>query len=86
MNFTFYETFKDEPIPHKNFTFLGQGSYEITGGGRPSPPPPLVSDVVPKPLVSEGLKSKQNKRHFKHFPTKRNVDPNNKLQRLVLFA
>ena len=36
-----YETFKDEPIPHKNFTFLGQGSYEITGGGgvRPNPPP-----------------------------------------------
>ena len=32
--------------------FLGQGSYEITGGR----PPPLVSDVVPKPLVSEGLK------------------------------
>ena len=28
-----YETFKDEPIPHKNFTFLGQGSYEITGAG-----------------------------------------------------
>ena len=41
INFTFYETFTDEPIPHKNFTFLGQGSYEI-------------SDVVPKPLVSEG--------------------------------
>ena len=33
--------------------FLGQGSYEITGG-RPDLPP-LVSDVVPKPLVSEGL-------------------------------
>ena len=32
INFTFYETFKDEPIPHKNFTLLGQGSYEITGG------------------------------------------------------
>ena len=54
INFTFFETFKDEPIPHKNFTFLGQLGYEITGEeGRPDPP--LVSDVVPKPLVSEGL-------------------------------
>ena len=52
INFTFFETFKDEPIPHKNFTFLCQGSYEITGG---SARPPLVSNVVPKPLVSEGL-------------------------------
>ena len=32
INFTFYETFQDEAIPHKNFTFLRQGSYEITGG------------------------------------------------------
>ena len=40
----------------QNFTFPGQGSYEITGGSAlPPPPPPLVSDVVPKPLVSEGL-------------------------------
>ena len=54
INFTFYETFKDERISHKNFTFLGQGSYEITGGGG-SARPPLVSDVVPKPLISEGL-------------------------------
>ena len=54
-----YETIKDEPIPHKNFTFLGQGSYEITGaggGGRGSARPPLVSEVVPKSLVSEGSK------------------------------
>ena len=57
INFTFYETFKDEPIPHKNFTLLGQGSYEITGGVDPTPPPPLVSDVVPKRLVSEGLRA-----------------------------
>ena len=28
----FYETVGDEPIPHKNFTLLGQGSYEIPGG------------------------------------------------------
>ena len=35
INFTFYETFKDKPIPHKNFTFLGQGSYEMTGGSAP---------------------------------------------------
>ena len=38
----FYETFNNEPIPHKNFTFLGQGSYEITEGGgegvRPESP------------------------------------------------
>ena len=32
----FYETFKDEPIPHKNFTFLRQGSYEIPGGVGPT--------------------------------------------------
>ena len=25
INFTFYETFKDEPIPHKNFTFYIKG-------------------------------------------------------------
>ena len=50
-----FETFKDEPIPHKNFTFLGQGSYEITGGSARLLPS-LVSDVVPKPLISEGLK------------------------------
>ena len=37
-NFTFYETFKDEPIPHKNFMILGQGSHEIPGG---SPDPSL---------------------------------------------
>ena len=47
-----FATFKDEPIPHKNFTFLHKGSYEIPGG---SARPPLVSDVGPKPLVSEGL-------------------------------
>ena len=35
--------------------FLGQRSYEITGRSA-RPPPPLVSDVVPKPLVSEGVK------------------------------
>ena len=37
-----------------NFKFLGQGSYEITGGLAQLPP--LVSNVVPKPLVSKGLK------------------------------
>ena len=31
ISFTFSETFKDEPIPHKNFMFPGQESYEITG-------------------------------------------------------
>ena len=54
INFTFYGTFKDEPIPHKNFMFLHQGSYEIAGGGS-ARAPSLVSDIVPKPLVSEGL-------------------------------
>ena len=34
--------------------FLGQGSYEITGG-LADPPPSPVSDVVQKPLVSKGL-------------------------------
>ena len=44
IDFTFYETFKDEPIPHKNFMFLRQGGYEIPeGSGQPSPPP-LVSE------------------------------------------
>ena len=33
MKFTSFETFKDGPIPCKNFTFLCQGSYEIQGGG-----------------------------------------------------
>ena len=55
--FTIYETFKDEPISHKNFMFLRQGSYEISGNRPdPPPPPPLVFDVLPKPLVSEGLR------------------------------
>ena len=49
INFTFYETFRDEPVPHENFTFLHQGSHEIPGGGRPDSPP-LVSDVGRKPL------------------------------------
>ena len=34
----FYETFKDEPVPHKKFTFLRQGSYEIPGGSARPPP------------------------------------------------
>ena len=58
----YLETFKDEPIPHKNFTFLGNGSYEITGGG-PNPPP-LESDVVPKSLVSEGLISETSTQKY----------------------
>ena len=33
---------------------VGQLGYETTGGR--ADPPPLVSDVVPKPLVSEGLR------------------------------
>ena len=32
INVTFYETFKDQAIPHQKFTFLRQGSYEIPGG------------------------------------------------------
>ena len=39
ISFTFYETFNDEPISHKNFTFLRQGSYEIPGvSALPLPP------------------------------------------------
>ena len=35
-------------MPHKNFTFLDQGSYEIAGKGLARPP-----------LVSEGLRIKK---------------------------
>ena len=53
ISFTFFEAFKDAPIPHKNLTVLGQGSHEIPGA-RPSP---LWCPMwVPKPLVSEGVK------------------------------
>ena len=38
ISFTFFETVRDERIPHKNFMLLGQGSHEIPGGGRPDPP------------------------------------------------
>ena len=51
-----YEPFKDEPIPHKNFKSLLQESSEMAGGLTPPPPLSPVSDVVLKPLVSEGLK------------------------------
>ena len=50
INFTFYEAFKDEPIPHKNFTLLGQGSHEIPGGDPP------VSDVGTKTLGNRRVK------------------------------
>ena len=46
-NFTFYETLEDEPIRHKNFTFLRQGSYEIPGVRHE--PPPQASNVITKP-------------------------------------
>ena len=36
------------------FTFLGQGSYEITGGVGPTP---LGIQCGSKPVVSEGLKN-----------------------------
>ena len=55
---TFCETFKDGPIPHKNFTLLGQESHEIPGGCRPGPLP-WYPMWVPIPLVTEGLKSKR---------------------------
>ena len=45
INFTFYETFKDEPISHKNSTLLDQGSHETPGGRADPPPPPPVFDV-----------------------------------------
>ena len=46
INFTFFETVMNEPIPHKNFMLLGQESHEIHwGSGRHPLPPSLVSDV-----------------------------------------
>ena len=43
----FYETFKDEPIPHKNFMLLGGGSHEIPDRVWPLlPPPPLLVSHV----------------------------------------
>ena len=45
----------DEPIPHKKFMFLGEESYEITGGSARPPLPPWYPDAVPNPLVSKGL-------------------------------
>ena len=55
INFTFYETFKDDPIPRKDLTFLRHGSHEILGEDRPSPfPSPWYPMWIPKPLVSEG--------------------------------
>ena len=42
---------RDEPIPHKNFTLLGQGSNEIPGEGSG----PWYPMWVPIPLVTEGL-------------------------------
>ena len=53
INFTFFETVRDEPIPHKNFTLLGQGSHEIPGG---SARPPLVSDVGTNTLGNRRVK------------------------------
>ena len=50
INFSFYEMFKDAPVPHKNFTLLGQGNHETLGGDRPWYPL-----WVPKPLITEGL-------------------------------
>ena len=49
----FFETGREEPIPHKSFTLLGQGSHEIPGG-LPDPPYPMW---VPIPSVTEGLRS-----------------------------
>ena len=37
INFTFYETFKNAPIPHKNLTFLHQRSHQIVGIVGPTP-------------------------------------------------
>ena len=49
-----FETVRDEPIPHKNFMLLGQGSHEIRGGS--ARPPPRHPMWVAIPLVTEGLK------------------------------
>ena len=61
INFTFYETFKDKPIPHKDFMFLGQGSYEITRGFARPPTPwyPMWSKTLgiqnPKPSNGQAI-------------------------------
>ena len=55
INFTFSETVRDEPIPHKNVTLLDQGSHEISGGGG-RPDPHWYPMWVPIPLVAEVLK------------------------------
>ena len=54
INFTFYETVRDEPIPHKNFTLLVQGSHESP------PPPPPVSDVGTNTLGNRRVNDPQN--------------------------
>ena len=48
-----FETLRDQPITHKYFAFIGQGNYEIAGGGLARPLGILCGS---KPLVSERLK------------------------------
>ena len=50
-----FETVRDEPIPHKNFTVLGQGSHEIPEGSARSLPS-LVSDVGTNTLGNRRIK------------------------------
>ena len=53
INLTFYGTFKYDPIPYKNCTFLSQGSYEIKGG---SARPPLGIRCGSKTLCIRRIK------------------------------
>ena len=50
-----FETVRDEPIPHKNFMLLGQGSHQIPGGSVLSPS--LVSDVGTNTLGNRRVKN-----------------------------
>ena len=68
INFTFYETVSDEPIPHKNFTLLGQRSHEIPRGEVA--PTPLVSDVGTNTLGNRRVNFGEDLSYFVILPYK----------------
>ena len=57
INFTFYETFMDEPVPRKISCSTSRESWDTWGGFVPTspPPPPGYPMWVPKPFAPEGL-------------------------------